>query len=312
MNRQHLGFGIGAAVVALVVAHVDGQRPRGQNETPPEVVQATVDNPVPARPAPVPSKTWTPKRRPDGQPDVEGGLWGAVGPGTHNPLENPTGGAKPVPSRISDPPDGRVPYRSEAAARRKQHAYDRDHPTRPEHIDTQQRCLYAPPRMAYGTEQYRLIQPPGYIVFVYNRNHEYRVVPVAPEHYPTPGPRLKTWMGFSRGRWEGNTLVIENVNHRGILLTSLGDFVTDKTRFTERYQFIDADTINWEVTIDDPSVFTRPWTMRVPHKRGKDIQGNQGGEGAGDEFWEEPCWEGTSEVEHKLFDNLFGRKGASR
>jgi hypothetical protein len=100
---------------------------------------------------------------------------------------------------------------------------------------------------------------------------------------------------------------VENINHRGILLTSLGDFVTDKTRYTERYAFIDADTINWEVTIDDPAVFTRPWTLRNTHKRGKDIQGNQGGEGAGDEFWEETCFEGTTAVEHLLFDNLFSK-----
>ena len=69
--------------------------------------------------------------------------------------------------------------------------------------------------------------------------------------------------GLPRGRREGTTLVVENYNHRGILLTSLGDFVTAETRYTERYEFIDADTINWEVTIEDPAVFTRPWTMLI-------------------------------------------------
>ena len=86
--------------------------------------------------------------------------------------------------------------------------------------------------MGYGTEQYRIIQPPGHVVFVWNRNHEYRVIPVTPDRYANPGPRLKTWMGFSRGRWEDTTLVVENVNHRGILLTSLGDFVTANTQAT--------------------------------------------------------------------------------
>ena len=291
-----LVLGVSAAVVALV-ATVAGQ---GGNTQPPAT-------PVPAKPAAVASTPWTPERRPDGQPDVEGALWGAVDTGTHNPLENPTGGSTQVPSRVADPPDGRVPYQPWAAALRKQRPFDRDNPSKPWHIDSQQRCLYAPPRMGIGTEQYRLIQPDGYIVFVWNRNHEYRVIPVTPDKYANPGPRLRTWMGFARGRWEGTTLVVENVNHRGILLTSLGDFVTPDTRYTERYQFLDADTINWEVTIDDPKVFTRPWTMRNLHKRGKDIQGNQGGEGAGDEFWEETCYEGTTQVEHLLFNDIFGK-----
>jgi len=294
-RRAILVLGFGGALVALVAPVA------GQNFMPPAT-------PVPAKPVPAPSKPWTPARLPDGQPDVQGGLWGPIGAGTHNPLENPTGGKTQVPSRISDPADGRIPYQPWAAALRAKHPHDRDNPTKPEHIDSQQRCLYAPPRMGYGTEQYRIIQPPGYVVFVWNRNHEYRVIPVDPAKYPTPGPKLKTWMGFSRGHWEGTTLVVENFNHRGILLSSLGDFVTDKTRFTERWQFIDDDTINWEVTIDDPAIFTRPWTMRVPHRRGKDILGNQGGDGAGDEFWEEACYEGTTSVEHQLFDNLFGQK----
>src|SRR2546423_10037111 len=97
VRKAMLVLGIGAAVGVLVAPVA------GQNFMPPET-------PVPAKPPLPMSKTWKPARLPDGQPDVQGSLWGPVVTGTHNPLENPTGGKTQVPSRISDPPDGRIPY----------------------------------------------------------------------------------------------------------------------------------------------------------------------------------------------------------
>ena len=202
-----------------------------------------------------------------------------------------------IPSRVVDPPDGKIPYQPWALAWRNQQTHDRDHPTRPEHYDSQQQCMTAPPRLLYATEEYRLIQPRGFVVFVWTRYHQFRVIPLDQEAYPRPGPNLKLWMGFTRGRWDGNTLVVETFNQNGkSRLTSAGDFLTDNVKYTERYTFLDADTITYEVTIDDPSEFTRPWTMRVRQRRhNKD-----------EEIWEEGCPEGI-EVERGLFDTTFRR-----
>jgi hypothetical protein len=80
-------------------------------------------------------------------------------------------------------------------------------------------------------------------------------------------------MGDARGHWDGNTLVIDttNVNSKG-RLSVVGDFLSDKAHITERLTFVDADTMTYETTIDDPTVFTRPWTMRVAEKRKEEYE----------------------------------------
>jgi hypothetical protein len=97
-------------------------------------------------------------------------------------------------------------------------------------------------------------------------------------------------MGDARGHWDGNTLVIDttNVNGKG-RLSVVGDFLSDQAHITERLTFVDADTMTYETTIDDPTVFTRPWTMRAVEKRKADY-----------EFWENACHEGERSVEGML------------
>jgi hypothetical protein len=233
--------------------------------------------------------TWTPSRLPDGQPDVQG-FWAAVITGTHN-LTNPmTGGAEfnqriggPVvrnPSRIVDPPDGQVPYQAWAAAKQKQQAADMENPTKIEHVDTQNRCLLGGvPRPFYNTE-FRILQPPGAVVFVWDDYHSYRVVPL--DGRPHVGPSVKLWMGDSRGHWEGNTLVVDVTNlNAKFRLSIVGDFFSEKAHIVERLTFLDANTMNYEATIEDPTVFTRPWMLRVAEKRIPDY-----------EIWEFACHEG--------------------
>jgi len=238
---------------------------------------------------PVASKPWPPERLPDDQPDVQG-LWNPVIGGTHN-LTNPmTGGADfnqriggPVvrnPSRIVDPPDGQIPYQPWAAARQKQQTYDYEHPTKAEHVDTQNRCLLGGvPRPFYNTT-FRILQPAGSVVFVWDDYHSYRVVPLDGRSHV--GPNVKLWMGDSRGRWEGNTLIIDVTNlNAKFRLSVVGDFFSDKAHIVERLNFVDANTMSYEATIDDPTVFTRPWTMRVAERRMPN-----------DEMWEFACHEG--------------------
>ena len=275
--RTMMTLALGAALLGLAVPAASQQ-------------QGSRNQPVPARP-------WPPTRLPDGQPDVQG-LWRAPLNGTLS-LTNPmTGGAEfearitgvrvRNPSRVVDPPDGQIPYQPWAAARQAQQASDWEHPTRIEHVDTQNRCLLGGvPRPFYNT-RFRILQPDGYIVFVWDDYHSYRVVPL--DGRPHVGPNIKLWMGDSRGHWDGNTLVIDVTNlNAKFRLSIVGDFFSDNAHLVERLTFVDANTMNYEVTINDPDVFTRPWTMRVAERRVPD-----------DEMEEYACHEGDRSSDRML------------
>ena len=251
------------------------------------------------------ARPWPPERLPDGQPDVQGN-WGSVLGGSVS-LTNPISGGQDFerrvtgedihnPTRIIDPPDGQVPYQPWAAARQKQQAYDYEHPTKPEHIDTQHWCLIpGVPRLYYIIPGFKIVQAPGIVVFVWDEYHAYRVIPL--DGHPHVGPNLKLWMGDARGHWEGTTLVVDTTNLNGRMrLTYGGDFFTDKAHLIERLTFVDANTLTYEATIDDPTVFTRPWTLRVAEKRRPD-----------EEMWETACYEGETSVDRILTSS--GTKG---
>jgi hypothetical protein len=228
-----------------------------------------------------------PSRLADGQPDVQG-YWGPVLGGTFS-LTNPMTGAAEFesratgrvirnPSRIVDPPDGQVPYQPWAAALKKQQEVNFEHTTRPEHIDTQSRCLLSGVPRWYMLGQFQVIQTPGTVVFIWDDYHAYRV---------------KLWMGDGRGRWEGNTLVIDTTNLNGKARMSVtGDFFSANAHLVERLTFADTSTMTYEVTIDDPTVFTRPWTMRVAERRRPN-----------EEPWEASCHEGEKSSEGALEAN---------
>jgi hypothetical protein len=253
---------------------------------------------------PAAARPWPPAKLSDGQPDVQG-VYAAQAGGSVS-LSNPISGGADLqrritgkdirmPSRVIDPPDGLVPYQPWAEARRKQQEDAYDHPTKPEHIDTQHRCLLGGvPRLYTNVPVFRIVQAPNTVIFIWDEYHAYRVISLdGRPHIPSD---VKLWMGDSRGRWEGTTLVVDTRNVKGTRLSMSGDFFSDNVRITERINFVDAETINYEATIDDPTVFTRPWTMRVVEKRRPD-----------EEPWEAACWEGNrppdtwlnSEPEHK-------------
>ena len=232
-------------------------------------------------------------RMADGQPNVQG-IWGAVLAGSVS-LTNPVSQGQDfekqnvrLPSRIIDPPDGLVPYQPWAAARRNQQAADYDKPTKPEHIDTQHRCLLSGvPRLYTVAPTYKIVQTPGQIVFIWSEYHAYRVIPL--DSRPHVASNVKLWMGDARGRWEGNTLVVDTSNIVGARLTYTGDFFSDNAHIVERFTFPDADRMIYEATVDDSTVFTRPWTMRAEQRRRPD-----------EEVWESACYEGMVNPEKFL------------
>ena len=280
VHRAVMSVVMGAALVALTASLAgQGAAPKPQ-----------------ASPRP-----WPPVARPDGQPDVQG-AWRPVLGGTQSldPAksgaadfqERLTGVVKLNPSRIVDPPDGHIPYQPWAAALQKGLAGVYENPTRPEHIDTQTRCLVpGVPRMYYFPT-FRILQPAGSVVFVWDEYHVFRVVPL--DGRPHVGAGVKLWMGDGRGRWDGNTLIVDTTNLKAkSRLDVIGDFFSDKAHIVERFIFVGADTMNYEATITDPTVFTRPWTMRVAQRRMPD-----------DEFWEWACHEGERDSAHSSSESI--------
>ena len=101
-------------------------------------------------------------------------------------------------------------------------------------------------------------------MILYGFNHYYRFIPTDGRP-PEPLPNVKLWMGHSRGSWKGNTLVVDVTNIKGgNWLDQVGNFFSDNAHVVERFTLADANTIDYEVTVDDAKVFTRPWTIRLP------------------------------------------------
>ncbi|HUK32889.1 MAG TPA: hypothetical protein VLV86_03200, partial [Vicinamibacterales bacterium] len=122
-----------------------------------------------------------------------------------------------------------------------------------------------------------------YVYILYAQNHVFRVIPL--DGGPHLGPGAKLWMGDSRGHWEGTTLVVDvtNQNSKG-RLDMVGNFASDNLHVVERFTFVDANTFVYRATLDDPMVYTRPWTIESKFLRGK--------RGQGQEYWEDACHEG--------------------
>lgn len=247
----------------------------------------------------------------DGQPDVSG-VWGNAEQGTwtvqyenahylYNTLkmkplgnrnlgEKSTGGPFTKRSQaMIDPPEGIIPYQPWALERRNSVMRNYEMPE-PWQIDTQtpgwptgvpRENAYSSTDGFYGGPIH-ILQPKGYVVFLYETHHEFRIVPL--DGRPQPGQDIKMWEGSSRGRWEGNTLVIDVANNNDSpRMSVIGDFRSDAMTAQERWTFVDSENITYRVTITDPKVLTRPWTAEWYYKRapkGLELMEYAGVEGA--------------------------------
>ncbi len=194
-------------------------------------------------------------------------------------LRGPYGGRNDLRSRtfrqtslVVDPPDGKMPALTpEAEARRT----SRDRGTfgggpfdGPEDFSLFDRCItrgvvgsILP--VIYGNGN-RIVQAPGYVAVSYEMVHDTRIVPL--DGRPHAGRGMRLYLGDARGRWEGQTLVIETTNftdRTSISENGNGLRHSTRLRLTERLTRVDADVLQYRVTIDDPSTYTRPWTMML-------------------------------------------------
>ena len=216
------------------------------------------------------AKRAKPPRTADGKPDFQG-LWGRNGRLLATNLTLP--GNSPV----VDPAET-IPYQPWAEAKKKE--------LQAQYIDSVSRCMpHGVPRHFLAPEAYQIIQTPGYIAFLAEQAHITRIVPL--DGRPHVGPKSRSWMGDAVGHWEGNTLVIDTTNLNGLAVFAITmDFASDALHVVERYTMLDANNIFLEVTMEDPTVFTRPWKMAWGRTRDPR-------EATGAELLEEACYEGN-------------------
>ena len=224
------------------------------------------------------SPSWTPRRTIDGQPDL-GGLWNSNAGWASVSVEavrDParTGGmGRGDTTLVVDPADGRIPYQPWARAKKEAILDNFLHPTA-DALDPQARDWPSGvPRNNYRNGLIQILQTRGSVVFLYENQHEFRVVTL--DGRPPLDGSIKLWMGSSRGHWDGHTLVVDVANNTGIPWLSIaGDFHSDALRVTERWTIVGPDTIEHRATLTDPNVYTRPWTIAFTLNRDT-VPGNQ-------------------------------------
>jgi hypothetical protein len=170
-------------------------------------------------------------------------------------------------SLIVDPPDGLIPPLTPEAQKRieanrehaRLHAFDG-----PEDRPLQERCLSwataGPPMLpsAYNNN-YHIVQSPGYVTILSEMIHDVRIIPL--DGRPHLGANIRQWMGDARGHWEGNTLVVDTTDFNGkAAFRGTGQ----KFHLVERFTRVGPDAMVYEFTVDDPTTFTKPWTVQVP------------------------------------------------
>jgi hypothetical protein len=201
-------------------------------------------------------------RTADGKPDLNG-IWQVLNTANwdiqgHAAAPGPLfqlGAAGAIPPGPGVVEGGELPYLPEAAAKRKENFANRLT------LDPEIKC-YLPgvPRATYMPFPFQIVQSQKYIVMSYEFASAVRTINME-NHKKAP---IDSWMGWSNGHWEGDTLVIDvtGLNDQ-TWFDRAGDFHSDALHVVERYTPRSPDTLNYEATIEDPKVFSRPWKMRM-------------------------------------------------
>ena len=206
-------------------------------------------------------------------------------------------------SMVIDPPDGRVPPTTAAArARPRQGGSFGVGPwEKIQDFSLYDRCItrgavgsFMP--AVYGNGA-RITQTPNAVVITYEMIHDTRIIPL--DSKPRLGSNIQLWMGDARGHWEGDTLVVESANFTD--RTAVGGAThTTALHLTERFTRVDPEMIDYEITVDDPQTFTRPWTMRMTITSQRDYQ-----------IYEYACHEGNRSMRNVLLaERAYEREAA--
>ena len=169
-------------------------------------------------------------------------------------------------SFVIDPPDGRVPALTAAARARPrdQGSFGLGPWEKVQDFSLYDRCITRGLVGSFGPAVYgngaRIVQTPDSVVISYEMVHDTRVIPL--DGRKPLGSDIKLFMGDSRGRWEGDTLVVESRNFTDRTAVG-GTRHSDQLRITERFTRVDPEMIDYEIRVEDPATFTQPWTMRM-------------------------------------------------
>jgi len=189
-------------------------------------------------------------------------------------------------SLIVDPPDGRVPALTPGAQQKRTAAgaAGRRPPAGPEDLSNLLRCITpGVPRLGGNAASYnsfyQILQTPGYVVLAMETIHDARIIPLDQRPHLRSG--IQQWNGDSRGRWEGSTLVVDTTN-----FSTKSNFMgsAENLHLVERFTRVAPDTINYEITLDDPTTWTKPWTALVRLKQTRS------------KLYEYACHEGNNET----------------
>ena len=205
-------------------------------------------------------------------------------------------------SLIIDPPDGRLPPLTPEAQRiasspEAKHRADIDRgrvdAASWEEMQPSDRCIQSraagPPLSALAYNQnMHLFQTPDYVAILNEQIHDTRIIPL--DGRPNLPPQFRHWLGDARGRWEGDTLIVETANFREEREQVPQMYLTSNERMSlvERFTRVDADTLLYEYTVTDPGTWVRPWTAQLPMKKNPD------------NLYEYACHEGNYAMEIRL------------
>jgi hypothetical protein len=167
-------------------------------------------------------------------------------------------------SRVSDPEDGRIPaltpagekWKSEAAEYRKAHPADG-----PEDLPLSHQCItFGAPRMGAGYNSYfQIFQAKDSVAIYQEMIHDVRIVPL--DGRPHVNSNIREWLGDPRGHWEGDTLVVDTTNFNS--KSRFENLPAENLHTVERFTRTSPKTIQWDVTVDNPTIYTKPWTATM-------------------------------------------------
>ena len=199
-------------------------------------------------------------RTADGKPDLSG-IWQVMNTAVWDIQDH--NAQKGVPAGIGVVEGNDLPYKPEALAKKKSNYEKRAT------LDPESKC-YLPgvPRVTYMPFPLQIVQTPAQVTVLYEYAHTVRNIFMNTPHIEG---QLYWWMGDSRGKWEGDTLVVDVTDFNDeTWFDRAGNFHSDALHVVERYTLADPDHITYEATIEDPKVFTRPWKMSMILNRHKE------------------------------------------
>ena len=207
--------------------------------------------------------TYRAPRTPDGKPNLNG-IWQAVNTANYDLLSHPAkpspvialGAAGAIPAGLGVVEGDEIPYLPAALAKKRQNA------EKWLTLDPEVKC-YMPgvPRATYMPFPFQVVQTPAAILVAYEFASASRVINMTG---PVEDP-VDSWMGYSHGRWEGETLVVESKGFNdSTWFSRAGDHHSEALKVTERYTPINANALQYEATMEDPKTFSRPWKISMP------------------------------------------------